>query len=131
MIKLIFIFGLAFISYANAADWQQIGSDSTRDTYVDYDYLNNKKTKNNLLKVWQLFDHKKVIAQYAGTPVLSTKVLVEIDCLQREAKMTYIVTYPEKMGGGRQLTASDPGLEKAPIIPDSLYDVFRKTGCPT
>lgn len=130
MNKWTLIFILALTSPAFGAEWTQIGSSDSRDDYVDYEYLSNKKSKNNILKVWQLVDHKTVIANNAGTPVLSTKFLVEINCSQREARIAYIVAYSERKGKGTQLRAADPKMESEPIIPDSLYDVFRKTGCP-
>jgi hypothetical protein len=58
------------------------------------------------------------------------KLLTEIDCLRRESQITYIVSYSEYMGKGQQLSAANPKVEKTPIIPDSLQDVFRKNGCP-
>ena len=123
-----FLFLLGFFSFTSvaAAEWTNIGQDS----YVDYEYLGNKKSSNQFLKVWQLKDRQESVAHAAGVPVLSVKFLTEIDCVRRESQITYIVSYSEYMGKGQQLTAANPKVERTPIIPDSLQDVFRKTGCP-
>jgi len=126
MKRFISLLGFFSLTSATAAEWTNIG----QDYYVDYEYLNNKKSKNQLLKVWQLRDLKKNVAHAAGVPVLSIKLLTEIDCVRRESQITYIVSYSEFMGKGQQLSAANPMAEKIPIIPDSLQDVFRKTGCP-
>lgn len=130
MIRLLGIIFLLAFPVPSFAEWTQIGNDDAREDYVDYEYLANAKTKNNSLKVWTLINHKKVIANASGVPVLSTKVLYEIDCINRETRISYIVAYSDFMGNGKQLTAASPKLDKAPIIPGSLQDVFRKTGCP-
>ncbi|MDO8714052.1 MAG: hypothetical protein Q7K13_06190 [Polynucleobacter sp.] len=126
MKSLLFFLALSSLASTAAAEWTQIGQDS----YVDYEYLSNKKTKNQQLKVWQLKDRQESVAHAAGVPVLSVKFLTEIDCVRRESAITYIVSYSDYMGAGRQLSAADPRVERAPVIPGSLQDVFRKTGCP-
>lgn len=126
MKRFLFSLGLFSLTSVAAAEWTSIGQNS----YVDYEYLGNKKSGNQSLKVWQLRDLQEGVANSAGVPVLSVKFLTEIDCLGRESQITYIVSYSEYMGKGKQLTAANPKVEKAPIIPDGLEDVFRKTGCP-
>jgi hypothetical protein len=126
MKRFLFILGLFSLTSVAAAEWTSIGQDS----YVDYEYLGNKKSGNQLLKVWQLRDRQESVAHAAGVPVLSTKFLTEIDCVKRESQITYVVSDSEYMGKGKQLTAANPKVEKIPVIPDSLQDVFRKTGCP-
>lgn len=123
-----FLFLLAFFSLTPvvAAEWTNIG----QDFYVDYEYLGNKKSKNQLLKVWQLRNHQENVAHAAGVPVRSIKFLTEIDCVKHESQITYVLSYSEYMGKGKQLSAANPNVEKTPIVPDSIQDVFRKTGCP-
>lgn len=126
MKRFLFLLGFFSLTPVFAAEWTSIG----QDFYVDYEYLGNKKSKNQLLKVWQLRDRQENVAHAAGVPVLSIKFLTEIDCVKRESQITYIVSYSEYMGKGQQLSAANPKVEKIPVIPDSLQDVFRKTGCP-
>lgn len=126
MKRFLFLLGLFSLTSVAAAEWTKIG----QDYYVDYEYLDNKKSKNQVLKVWQLRDHQENVAHAGGVPVLSIKFLTEIDCVRRESQITYIVSYAEYMGKGRQLSAANPNVEKTPIVPDSIQDVFRKTGCP-
>lgn len=126
MKKFIFLIGFFSLTSVASAEWTSIG----QDFYVDYEYLGNKKSNNQFLKVWQLRDRQENVAQAAGVPGLSIKFLTEIDCIRRESQITYIVTYSEYMGKGQQLNAANPKVEKIPIVPDSLQDVFRKTGCP-
>lgn len=126
MKRFLFLLGLFSLTSVAAAEWTSISQDS----YVDYEYLGNKKSGNQLLKVWQLRDRQESVAHAAGVPVLSIKFLTEIDCVKRESQITYIVSYSEYMGKGKQLSAANPKVEKIPVIPDSLQDVFRKTGCP-
>lgn len=115
-----------YVSSTSAAEWTEI----SQDFYADLEYVNNIKTKNQLLKVWQLRDRQEKVAHASGVPVLSVKYLTEIECVRREHAITYIVSYSDYMGKGRQLSAAAPKTEWLPIIPDSLQDIFRKTGCP-
>jgi hypothetical protein len=72
VILLLGFFGLISVA---AAEWTSIGLDE----YVDYEYLDNKRSKNQLLKVWQLRDRQENIVNVAGAPALSIKYLTEID----------------------------------------------------
>lgn len=113
-----------------ASEWTKYASSDTQDDYMDFEYLSNKQTKNNIFKAWQLIDYKTTIAHNAGTPVLSTKILYEINCSRRMGRMEYIVTYAQAMGNGPILKDWDPKDQLKPIIPNSLYDEIRKSGCP-
>lgn len=110
MKRLLFLLGFFSLTSVAAAEWTNIG----QDFYVDYEYLSNQKSKNQLLKVWQLRDRQENVAQAAGVPVLSIKFLTEIDCVKRESQITYIVSYSEYMGKGQQLSAANPKSKRRP-----------------
>lgn len=125
-----FLFLLTIHQQILASEWTKYSSTGSQDEYMDFEYLGNGKSKNNMLKAWQMIDYKTVIAHNAGIPVLSTKILYEVNCSQRMGRIAYIATYSEAMGNGPILKAWDPKSEFTPIVPSSLYDELRKTGCP-
>ena len=121
------LMGLMLVMTATAAsaEWTQSGES---DIYIQYVDVATIRSNGNLVKMWDLKDHKTV-EKSAGFSYLSDKAQQEYDCKEEKKRVLAFTWFAGKMGGGKVVYSdNDPGKWN-PIYPGSNGEILWKIAC--
>ena len=109
------------------AEWELAsGDDSAKLTvYVDRDTILRKE---NLVKMWQLYDYKTV-QTVAGDSLLSIQRHNEYDCTGERTRMLAYTWFSSNMGRGRVVYKTAEEQPWAPVVPRSIDQALWKVAC--
>jgi hypothetical protein len=119
---------LAITSGNTAAEWIKVGVNSN-DTYTAYVDISNMRKIDNKVKIWVLFDFKKVQIKFSNEPILSAKMQTEYDCKEVKERLIHLSQFAGNMGEGKIVLTFGAPTEWEPVAPGSTGDAVWKMVC--
>jgi hypothetical protein len=97
----IVIGALACDAYAHTlAEWEFVSGNNRFNYYYDSATIYKRE---NIVKVWTLYDHFQLDTSHNAKPHMSMMILGEFDCKKEVHRTLYTSTYSEKMGKGEMI----------------------------
>ena len=118
---------LLMVSTSVFAKWTEVGSkDGDITSYADFGTI---KKKGNKVKMWGLYDYKKV-QKFENYRYLSSLTRFEYDCEEETVKELDIHWYSGNMRQG-EIVVSTTNIknEAESIMPESIYEGLFKIAC--
>ena len=122
------LLGLMLLVTAGAAtaEWTSVGEDDALIVYVD---IGTIRRNGNLVKMWDMLDHKTVQTD-AGGSYLSGKTQQEYDCKEEKVRRLAYLWFDGKMGRGKVVYSNGNVKDEwRPISPDSVSEALWKIAC--
>jgi hypothetical protein len=93
--------------------------------YVDPDSI---RRKENLVKMWQLYDYKTV-QTVAGDSLLSIKRYNEFDCTGARTRMLAYTWFSGNMATGKVVYSTPDEQQWEPVVPGTINRTLWKVAC--
>jgi hypothetical protein len=93
--------------------------------YVDPDSI---RRKENLVKMWQLYDYKTV-QTVAGDSLLSIKRYNEFDCTEERTRMLAYTWFAGNMATGKVVYSTPDEQQWEPVVPRTINHTLWKVAC--
>ena len=93
--------------------------------YVDPDSI---RRKENLVKMWQLYDYKTV-QTVAGDSLLSIKRYNEFDCSEERTRMLAYTWFAGNMATGKVVYSTPDEQQWEPVVPRTINHTLWKVAC--
>ena len=126
--KKILILLLLMVSTSVFAEWTEVNGnkDAGLTTYVDYGTIKNQ---NNKVKIWTLYDYKRV-QQVEDSRFLSSVTHTEYNCEEETSRMLDVYWYSGNMRNG-EIVWSSTNIKKetVSIIPESIDEGNFNIAC--
>ena len=125
------LLGLMLLVTATAAsaEWTRIASGGNGELieYVDRATI---RRNGNLVKMWDLADHKTIQKGAAGESYLSSKSQQEYECKEEKVRTLAFTWFDEQMGNGKVVySVGNARGEWSPIEPESMGEALWKIAC--
>jgi len=129
MTRLLLIALLVLSNGPAYAEWVAIGSaDDGMTAYVDPDTIRGKEEKEEMVKMWVLFDFKTT-QTVAGHLMLSIKGQEEYDCDGKRRRVLTFSEFSGNMGGGKEVYSTSDERTWLPVDPESVFHGLWKVAC--
>ena len=119
---------LLMVSTSVFAEWTEVNGnkDAGLTTYVDYGTIKNQ---NNKVKIWTLYDYKRV-QQVEDSRFLSSVTHTEYNCEEETSRMLDVYWYSGNMRNG-EIVWSSTNIKKetVSIIPESIDEGNFNIAC--
>ncbi len=119
---------LLMVSTNVFAEWTEVNGnkDAGLTTYVDYGTIKNQ---NNKVKIWTLYDYKRV-QQVEDSRFLSSVTHTEYNCEEETSRMLDVYWYSGNMRNG-EIVWSSTNIKKetVSIIPESIDEGNFNIAC--
>jgi surface-adhesin protein E len=127
MTRLLLITLLMLSSELAYAEWMAVGGNEEAGVTV-YADLGTIRRKGNLVKMWELFDHKTT--QNIGVGLfMSRKGQREYDCTKERYRLLTFMQFSGNMGSGTVGYSSSGEGRWIPVQPGSLDQSLWKLAC--
>ena len=108
------------------AEWVEIAAtDYGMTVYVDPDTIRHE---GNLVKMWELFDHKTTQTIGVGL-FMSLKDQREYDCTKERFRVVTFTQFSGNMGSGKLGYSNSDETKWIPVAPQSLIHTLWKFAC--
>jgi hypothetical protein len=128
MMKKLVVLLLLMVSTNVFAEWTEVNGnkDAGLTTYVDYGTIKNQ---NNKVKIWTLYDYKRV-QQVEDSRFLSSVTHTEYNCEEETSRMLDVYWYSGNMRNG-EIVWSSTNIKKetVSIIPESIDEGNFNIAC--
>jgi hypothetical protein len=129
MTRLLLIALLVLSNGPAYAEWVAIGSaDDGMTAYVDPDTIRGKEEKEEMVKMWVLFDFKTT-QTVAGHLMLSIKGQEEYDCDGKRRRVLTFSEFSGNMGGGKEVKRTSDVGTWVPVDPKSVVQTLWTFAC--
>jgi hypothetical protein len=108
---------------AMAADWVSIGMTDSVVFGIDRSSL---EQEGHMRRVWAMLDYRQPQKNSQGKTYLSSRMLLEIDCAQKQARSRSLAIYSGAHLRGETLTSEGVIAEWQPVPPSSpVFTIMR------
>jgi hypothetical protein len=109
--------------------WVAVGESVDSWVYADVNYI---RKNGNMVKIWDLQDHKRVLMS-GGFLVLSLREQLEFDCKEERVRTLFISVFGQPMAEGKELKTEGNGTGGAwsPVSPIPIQRSLLKFACRT
>ena len=128
MRKAILMLLLAVVSSSAAAGWVEVTSNTDKTTMMYADPSTIRKAGDKA-KMWVLHDYQTVQGD-VGNQYMSVTAQVEFDCKEEQTRTLYVITRPENMGMGAQVSSFKVhDRDWNPVAPRSAIEALLQFAC--
>jgi len=109
-----------------AADWVNIGITDSVVFGIDRASL---ERDGNVRRVWSMLDYRQPQKNSQGKTYLSSRMLLEFDCLHKQARSRSLAIYSGAHLSGEALTSEGVIAEWQPVPPSSPVFTIMQHAC--
>jgi hypothetical protein len=123
---LVVVSGCLLTQAALAADWVSIGMTDSVVFGIDRSSLEHDGA---IRRVWAMLDYRQPQKNSQGKSYLSSRMLLEIDCAQKQARSRSLAIYSDAHLRGETLTSEGVIAEWQPVPPSSAVFTIMRHVC--
>ena len=127
MSKLILMMLLSVVSGSAFSEWFHVATSHDDNVSVYADAATIRKN-NNLVKMWHLYDFKKMANGKIGE-IYSLRGQSVFDCKDEATRLVTSTAFSDNFAKGKILSNNDNNLDWSPIAPGSMGEYLWKFAC--